>query len=111
MTGIWINICDFLDADDKQMVHHFGSEAELSQYTIATDRIFPRRMVKEAPNGSPLKLLMANIDHPRRGGKKPKKNNTSASHARIEYVDDDTGLGADMLNLDRILAGLTVAAL
>lgn len=64
MTGVWINICDFLDADDKSQVHHFDSEAELADYTVRTKRTFPMFVLKQNPGG-PLKLLMANILHPR----------------------------------------------
>jgi hypothetical protein len=66
MDGVWINICDFLAAPNKRAVHHFASEQELSHYTLTSNRCFPKKLIVDAPKGSPLRLLLAHILHPRR---------------------------------------------
>ncbi|RKU46056.1 hypothetical protein DL546_002881 [Coniochaeta pulveracea] len=73
MAGVWINICDFLAAPDKRAVHHFSTEQELSQYTLASNRCFPKQVIVDAPKGSPLKLLLAHILEPRRPHRRQNK--------------------------------------
>lgn len=69
MKNIWINIHDFLRAEDKAAVPRHASEAELSAYTLLSKKTFPRKRVEK---DSPLKLLLARILYPGRwqGGRK-----------------------------------------
>ncbi|KAI0594312.1 hypothetical protein F4775DRAFT_434931 [Biscogniauxia sp. FL1348] len=69
LQGVWVNIRDFLDATKAgEPVHHFGSEAELSAYTLAhKTKMYPR---SDIPDGSPLARLLAHILYPGGGGKK-----------------------------------------
>lgn len=46
-------------------VHRFDSQKQLARYTIDTDKVFPRRFITD---GSPLKLLLAEILYQRRRG-------------------------------------------
>lgn len=70
MKNVWVNIRDFLEAENKLEVYHFPTEAALARYTVEAHRFFPRRKVVK---GSPLTLLMANILSPRYRGKKSRK--------------------------------------
>ncbi|KAB5536655.1 hypothetical protein GE09DRAFT_335098 [Coniochaeta sp. 2T2.1] len=73
MKNVWINIHDFLEAEDKQDVPRFTDERTLSIYTRFSGRVYPR---KEIRRDSPLKLLLANILYPRwRMGRKMKAKN------------------------------------
>ncbi|KAK7744964.1 hypothetical protein SLS53_003197 [Cytospora paraplurivora] len=71
LRGIWVNIHDFLyHAKIKpQDVEFFESEGQLSDYTIRTQKIFPRKFITP---GSPLRDLLAHILYPR-GGRKSKR--------------------------------------
>ncbi|ROW18259.1 hypothetical protein VPNG_00135 [Cytospora leucostoma] len=71
LKGIWVNIHDFLyRAKNKpQDVEFFESERQLSDYTVRTKKIFPRKNISP---GSPLRELLAHILYPR-GGKKSKR--------------------------------------
>ena len=62
MKNVWINIHDFLLADDKREVRRFPTEAALSAYTLGSRRVYPKKRVER---DSPLKLLLANILYPR----------------------------------------------
>jgi hypothetical protein len=63
MKNVWINIWDFLRAENKADVRRFESEAALATYTMKkSSRKYPRDMIEK---DSPLKLLMANIVNPR----------------------------------------------
>lgn len=78
---MWINIVDFLaavrardtaaqkieDENDRATalatpveVTFFVSQGALARYTLANNKVFPRRMVDKE---SPLKLLLAHIFH------------------------------------------------
>ncbi|KAI1501717.1 hypothetical protein F5X99DRAFT_189537 [Biscogniauxia marginata] len=61
LEGVWVNIRDFLDAVKMgKPVHHFGSEAELSKYTVKHKKTYPKDLI---PKGSPLRRLLAHILH------------------------------------------------
>ncbi|KAB5580817.1 hypothetical protein GE09DRAFT_1183047 [Coniochaeta sp. 2T2.1] len=62
MKNVWINIHDFLEAEDKQDVPRFTDERTLSIYTRCSGKVYRR---KEIRGDSPLKLLLANILYPR----------------------------------------------
>ncbi|OWP00681.1 hypothetical protein B2J93_548 [Marssonina coronariae] len=60
LKKVWVNIYDLIDAinDNKMPPRLFKSQAALSQYTIKTERIFPRKMAKK---GGPVRALLAHI--------------------------------------------------
>ncbi|KAK8095581.1 uncharacterized protein PG998_002209 [Apiospora kogelbergensis] len=59
LKKIWVNIYDFLEAVKVgKPVPRFKTEAELSHYTLRTDRVFPKKHITK---GSPLANLMAHI--------------------------------------------------
>lgn len=59
LRGVWVNIHDFLAAENKpDDVVFFKSQRQLALYTLKTKKIFPRR---EIPPGSPLRDLLARI--------------------------------------------------
>ncbi|KAI1779919.1 hypothetical protein F4818DRAFT_158578 [Hypoxylon cercidicola] len=68
LTHVWVNIRDFLDDNRAgREIHRFDNETQLSQYTINTGKIFPK---KKVPKESPLRKLLAHIFSP--GGRHPK---------------------------------------
>lgn len=67
LKGVWVNIHDFLRADNKpEDVRFFESERALSAYTLTSRKMFPRNSITP---GSPLRDLLAHILYPR-GGRK-----------------------------------------
>lgn len=59
LKGVWVNIHDFLDAENKpEDVRFFKSERALAAYTLKTRKIYPRRLVSRE---SPLRDLLAHI--------------------------------------------------
>lgn len=59
LKGVWVNIHDFLDAENKPNdVVFFKSERALAAYTLNTRKLFPRRKISQ---GSPLRDLLAHI--------------------------------------------------
>ncbi|KAL1883198.1 hypothetical protein Daus18300_000256 [Diaporthe australafricana] len=65
LKGVWVNIHDFLHAENKpEDVRFFESERALSAYTLSTHKVFPRN---EITPGSPLRDLLAHILYPRGG--------------------------------------------
>lgn len=65
LKGVWVNIHDFLAAEDKPGdVVFYASERQLSKYTLRSHKVFPRR---DIPHGSPLRDLLARILYPRGG--------------------------------------------
>lgn len=60
---MYINLVDLVDArdDDTIVIKHFVDETELSEYTRANDKIFPRGHMEE---GSLLKFLLRRIFRP-----------------------------------------------
>ncbi|KAK2610446.1 hypothetical protein N8I77_003874 [Diaporthe amygdali] len=59
LRGVWVNILDFLLAENKpEDVWFFKSERDLSAYTLRTRKIFPRHKVSLE---SPLRDLLAHI--------------------------------------------------
>ncbi|KKY38413.1 hypothetical protein UCDDA912_g01731 [Diaporthe ampelina] len=66
LKGVWVNIHDFLAAENKpDDVVFFKSERALAAYTRRTRKLFPRH---EVTRGSPLRDLLAHILY-RRGGR------------------------------------------
>ncbi|CAG8974233.1 hypothetical protein HYALB_00009721 [Hymenoscyphus albidus] len=59
LEGIWVNIWDFLDDVKSGVpVRKFRSQASLAEYTISTQRIYPK---KEAKKQGPVRALLAHI--------------------------------------------------
>ncbi|KAG6362134.1 hypothetical protein INS49_010363 [Diaporthe citri] len=59
LRGVWVNIHDFLAAENKPKdVRFFKSERALAAYTRKTHKVFPRRDIKQ---GDPLRDLLAHI--------------------------------------------------
>ncbi|KXN86038.1 hypothetical protein AN958_10595 [Leucoagaricus sp. SymC.cos] len=63
IQGKFINLVDLVDARDNPtlQIRHFGSEYELSRYTLDEHKVFPRDHVEA---GSLLKYLLRNILSP-----------------------------------------------
>lgn len=61
----WVNICDFLAR--REEVAFFATEEDLSVYSIATGKIYPRHRIQ---TGSPLECFIAQINHPPPGKSK-----------------------------------------
>ncbi|KAK7741091.1 hypothetical protein SLS63_000644 [Diaporthe eres] len=59
LKGVWVNIHDFLAAENKpEDVRFFESERALAAYTRKSHKVFPRR---EITQGNPLRDLLAHI--------------------------------------------------
>lgn len=61
IKNTYVNLVDLVDACSLE---HFATEKDLSKYSLATGRIFPR---KDVPRGSLLEMLLRNILNPGTG--------------------------------------------
>ncbi|CAE6357636.1 unnamed protein product [Rhizoctonia solani] len=67
VESIYVNLIDLVDMPNTGVpVRLFKREYDLSEYTLKTDKIFPK---DDAHAGGLLKHLLRNIIAPRRGGK------------------------------------------
>ncbi|KAI9048265.1 hypothetical protein LZ554_008060 [Drepanopeziza brunnea f. sp. 'monogermtubi'] len=64
LRKVWVNIYDLIDAVDAEKTPPklFKSERALSNYTMNTGKIYPKRKAKE---GGPVRALLAHIFSPK----------------------------------------------
>ncbi|KAG4431825.1 hypothetical protein IFR05_012687 [Cadophora sp. M221] len=59
LRKVWVNIFDFIEAVRQNKIpRRFPTEEALREYTISTDKIYPK---KKAKKGGPVRALLAHI--------------------------------------------------